>query len=305
MKVKASFLKLEKVKTLIDEDIKGVISYAETQYRGQLFELSAKVFKKKKTKMILLAGGSCAGKTTTARLIKEILEKMGKRILTISLDDFFKNRKDTPLLPNGNKDYDSLNALTLDEITESFKDLFEKGEADFPSYDFITGIHSKGTFHHKWDKNTVIIFEGLHTINPEIMKRLSTKDYLKVYAGPTSGFELHGIKMDPRELRFVRRAVRDVSRRGYSIVHTMKSWNDVIQGEIKYIDPYVKKVDFIIDTTHCYELGLYKKAFLQSYKEHKKELPDFYFLDVIKNAPDFNKTLVPSTSLMWEFVDKN
>lgn len=305
MRIKTKFFNLKEINSLMEEDIKKVIAYAESEYRGQLFELANKVYKKKNCKIVLIAGGSCAGKTTTTRLLKEILEKMGREVISISLDDFFKNRVDTPLLPNGNKDYDSVNALTLDELTECFEKLFGMGESGFPSYDFITGIHHSNFYKLKWKPGNIILFEGLHTISPEITERLGTKDLFKVYVSPTSGFEVNGEKMRPKDLRFIRRAVRDVSRRGHSIVHTFNYWEDVLEGERKYIDPYTKKCDFLINTSHCFELGLYKPSFIEDYSHHIKELPKFTFLDIIKSAKDFNRTLLPLTSLMWEFIDKN
>lgn len=304
MKLKIKTLKLENVNEAISNNIKETISFAESEYRGQLFELASKIYKKKDCKIVLLAGGSCAGKTTTARLLKEILEKMGKDVKTVSLDNFFKNRADTPVLPNGNKDYDSLNALLLDELEKCFGDLFTTGEAKFPDYNFLTGINTKNVHHITCDKNTIIIFEGLHTINPEICKRLCTKGFMRVYIGPINAIKYDRYVMSPEDLRLVRRTVRDLKRRGYSILHTVKTWPDVLEGEDKYIKPYTKKVDFIINTTHCYEIGLYKDLFLEEYESHKKDLPELEFIEIIKNAKGFNKTLVPTTSLMWEFVDQ-
>lgn len=305
MKLKIKTINLQDINEAIETDIKETISFAEIEYRGQLFELADKIYRKKNCKVVLMAGGSCAGKTTTARLLKEILEKMGKDVQTVSLDNFFKNRKDTPLLPNGNKDYDSLNAILLDEMEQCFCDLFKKGEAWFPDYDFITGINSKNVHHLTCNKNTIIIFEGLHTINPEICKRLCTKGFVKVYIGPVNNIQYEDVTMKPEDLRLVRRTVRDLKRRGYSIEHTMKTWKDVLDGERKYIDPYAKKVDFVVNTTHCFEIGLYKDIFLTEYDTHKKELPKLNFTKVIQNAMSFNKTLVPTTSLMWEFIDQN
>jgi len=302
---KNQYFRLEEMNLLIEEDIKRVISYAESLYRGQLFELASKIYKKKDCRLVTLAGGSCAGKTTSAKLLREILEKMGKKVIMVSLDDFFMDRDKTPLLPDGSKDYDSPRALMLDELHECFYKLFTTGEAKFPSYDFVSGKNCANAYSLKLDNDSIIIFEGLHTISPEITNRLGTKNIFKVYVGPFSGFEFKDTRMDNKDLRFVRRVVRDVGRRGYSMLHTYKVWKNVLDGEKKYIDPYAKKANFVLDTTFAFELGLYKKIFVENYKYYRKEFPKFKFMPVLENAREFNKTLIPLTSLMWEFIDKD
>ena len=289
------FLKVNKKKLVLDN---------ESRYRGELFELANEIIKKGDIKIILIGGPSCAGKTTTCRLLHEILVKKGLRVLDVSLDDFFKNRVDTPLLPNGNKDYDSLRAINLDKMRKCFTKLFTEGKAGFPQYDFITGVNSDDVYNLEYDEKTVIIFEGLHTLNPELIAELGTDKVYKVYASALSGFNYMEHVVDPRNLRLIRRMIRDVTRRGHSPIETFKSWVDVCDAEDKYITPFRPNVDYSVDTTHSFEMALYKKEMLCLVRQYPEILDYIGFL-----IPPFERTLtlskekLPKTSLMWEFLD--
>ena len=289
------FLKKKKKKLVLDN---------ESRYRGQLFELADQVIEKGDVKIILIGGPSCAGKTTTCRLLHEILEKKGMKVIDISLDDFFKNRADTPLLPNGNKDFDSLRAINLPQMRRCFTKLFTEGSAGFPCYDFVSGENKDDVYHLEYDEQTVIIFEGLHTLNPDLISELGTDKVFKVYACALSGFNYMENVLDNRNLRLIRRMVRDVSRRGHSPLKTIESWPDVCEGEDKYITPFSEDVDFSVDTTHSFELALYKKEMLKLVREYR-DLVDYigFCIPLLERTLTLPVEKLPRTSLMWEFLD--
>lgn len=294
---------IEEINYFLRENKRKLVLDNESRYRGQLFELAEDMVSKG-GKVVLIGGPSCAGKTTTCRLLHEILEKKGFKVVDVSMDDFFKNRVDTPLLPNGNKDYDSIRAINLDQMERCFTKLFKEGKAGFPQYDFITGENTDDVFNLEYDENTVIIFEGLHVLNPELIQKLGTTDVYKVYACALSTFNLMEDVLDTVELRLIRRMIRDVSRRGHSPMKTFNTWNDVCEAEDKYITPFSENVDFRVDTTHSFELALYKKEMLCLIREYPDVIEKIGFV-----VPMFEKTLtlpkekLPKTSLMWEFLD--
>ena len=123
---------IKDVNEKILSNAKKIILDTDSRYREQLFNIANKILVKKNTNMVLIAGPSCAGKTTTARLIKEILEKKGRHVITISMDDFFIDRKNTPVLPSGVKDFDSPKAIDTDLMKKAFGKLFKEGKAIFP-----------------------------------------------------------------------------------------------------------------------------------------------------------------------------
>lgn len=295
---------VEEINYFLRENKKKLVLDNESRYRGQLFELADAIIKKGNIKVILIGGPSCAGKTTTCRLLHEVLAKKGFKVLDVSMDDFFKNREDTPLLPNGNKDYESLRAINLVQMKKCFTKLFKEGKAGFPNYDFITGINTDDVFNLEYDESTIIIFEGLHTLNPELIKAVGTDQVFKVYATALSGFNYMENVVDCRNLRLVRRMIRDVTRRGYDPMKTFKTWKDVCEGEDKYITPFSKDANFKVDTTHSFELALYKKEMLCLVREYPDIMDYIEFLvPLFERTLTLSKEKLPKTSLMWEFID--
>ena len=146
MKKKKTYNLKEINENLLTDPRKQILD-TESRYRGQLFVIADKIVADRELKLVLMAGPSCAGKTTSARLLKEILESKGKDVVTISLDDFFIDRDKTPLLPNGQKDFDSPRALDTELMKECFTELFKGRKTGFPIYDFVTGKNIKN--HHE------------------------------------------------------------------------------------------------------------------------------------------------------------
>ena len=299
------YLDLKVINENLEKQFYHVVRRAEDRYRSQLSELASRIIERDHVKVVLLSGPSCAGKTTSAKLLKGILEERGCEVVTVSMDDFFWNRKDTPLLPNGMKDYNSIRSLNLKQMERCFSTLWKEKKAGFPIYDFLTGINQDNAKTVEINDNTIIIFEGLHVINPELTKHLGTDAFFKVYASAISGFRYDQYILQPRELRLVRRMVRDVVRRGKSPQTTIESWVNVCEGEDNFINPYKDSVDFKINTTHTYELALYREQFLQLVEDNPEIEDDLPFIDLIRCSHEMEKTLLPDTTLMWEFIDKD
>lgn len=300
------FIDVYEVNKRLEENNIKVTLDAESAYRGQLFKMVQKVLRLKvQPKIILLAGPSCAGKTTSAHLLKEIFENKKKKAIIVSMDDFFVNREDTPILPNGMKDFDGLRAVNLNQMEGCFKNLFKNGEAPFPRFDFLSGLNLPDAYHLTYDKDTIIIFEGLHALNPELIKHLGTKEVYKVYASTLKGFKIDEYtKVGTRQLRLIRRMIRDVRRRGKSPKFTMETWKNVCDAEDTYISPYKNDVDYFVNTTHDFEIALYKDEFFEIVLNNRDVVKELNFLPVFDGSISLDNNLIPDTSLMWEFLDK-
>ena len=296
-------ISIKKINAELESDARKVILDTESRYRGQLFALVERILEKRDTNMVLLSGPSCAGKTTSARLLKEILEQRGRHVITISMDDFFINRKDTPLLPDGTKDFDSPQALNLDLMKSCFTKLFKEGKAMFPEYDFVTGINNPEAKEIQLKYNSIIVFEGLHALNPLLIDKIGTTKYYKIYVNALSHFKLDKQVMNSVDIRLFRRIVRDIARRQYSVKHTLENWHAVCDAEDKYITKYRKQADAVVNTTHEYELGILKNAFEEMISKGQAKYSQLPFAEIVKSADPVDKCLLPDTTLMWEFVD--
>lgn len=300
------YINVNEVSQQLENNYLKVMLDSESAYRGQLFKVVNTVLKhRNKYKMILLGGPSCAGKTTTANLIKGIIESKHKKAIVISMDDFFVDREKTPLLPNGMKDYDGLRAVNLEQMEECFSTFFKKGEAKFPRYNFETGLNEKDFYKYNDKDNPVIIFEGIHVLNPELIKHVGVKDVFKIYISALTGFiGNNGSVMNTRQVRFVRRMIRDTERRSVNPEKALKSWRNVCEAEDSYITPFKDDVDFQINTTHRFEVALYKTEFFKIMAESRDILESLSFLYVFDETVSITRDKLPDTTLMWEFISK-
>ncbi len=294
---------LEQINREIENNPRKLILDTESRYRGQLYQIAYKIANDREMRMVLMAGPSCAGKTTSARLLKEILERMGRDVITISLDDFFIDRALTPLLPDGSKDYDSPRAINTELMKECFTELFTGRKTGFPIYDFVSGRSIKNHHILECKYNTIIIFEGLHVLNPLITKSLGTEKYYSIYVNAMSTFKYGKDRLNTLDLRLIRRIIRDVSRRNYSVRHTLNAWSDVCDAEKKYISKYKTNCDSIVDTTHEFELGILRAEMELLQQDKGVNFGNAKELKFLQYATELDKSLLPDTTLMWEFVD--
>lgn len=285
-------------------DLHKFILDTESRYRGQLFTLANRILAKKDVKIVLLCGPSCAGKTTTAGLLKDILQLKGREVDIISMDDFFKSFNDRALLPNGKPDYDSPEILDYDLMKDCFSRYLAGEEVLFPEYDFKNGKSIPNAKPYKYNYNSIIIFEGIHVLNPRLLKNLGTSNYFRIYVSPLQSFKTDKMSISTRNLRLLRRSIRDVDKRGTPMQKTADMWPEVVEAEEKYIEPFRTKVDYYVDTTHEYELGVYKSEIARFIAEGKITKDDVPYIELLKNLEPISKDLIPDTSLMWEFVTK-
>ena len=298
------YIDIKHINKKLDNDMDKFILDNDSKYRGQLFTLVNKILAKNSVKIVLLSGPSCAGKTTTAKLIKQVLELKGRSVDVISMDDFFIDLDKRKPLPNGKPDFDSPDVVDYPLMKECFSKFFSGQDTYFPEYDFVNSKSVPNSKLYKYRSNSIIIFEGIHVLNPRLLQNLGTKDYFRIYISPLKSFKKGTETISPKNLRLLRRVVRDVQRRNTSAAKTKDMWPEVVEVEEQYIEPYRTKVDYYVDTCHEYELGVYHGEIERLAKEGKLNPEEVPFIDIVNSVDVVPKSMIPDSSLMWEFVDK-
>lgn len=288
----------------VDNNLEKFVLDTDSRYRGQLFSLVDKILAKNNVKIVLLAGPSCAGKTTTANLLKQVLELKGRSVDVISMDDFFIDLDKRALLPNGKPDFDSPNVVNYEVMKECFSSFFSGKDTYFPEYDFKNSKSIPNSKLYKYRYNSIIIFEGIHVLNPKLLQNLGTKNYFRIYVSPLKSFKKDNVMLTTKNLRLLRRCVRDIQRRNTPALKTIEMWPEVVEVEEQYIEPFRTKVDYFVDTTHDYELGIYRGEIERLCAEGKLNREDMPFLEIVDGVDALSKDIIPETSLMWEFVDR-
>lgn len=298
------YLDIQKINEEINNNVQAFVLECEEKYRAQLFNIAEDILSRKNpVKIILLGGPSCAGKTTSAKLLDDVLESYGKKVISIEMDNFFISRDLRPRLANGTVDYDSINIVDLKLMKKCFTRLFETGKVLMPKYDFINGVSVPDSELVEADKDTIIIFEGIHTLNPKLIAELGTDDFYKIFINNLDGYKLGDVIVEPREFRMVRRMVRDVQFRGVSFANTMKHWKDVTDAEDLYIMPYSNDVDSKINTSHAFELALFKGYIEKALKSGEIDKTKLTFAKLFETSKEVKKEMLSKTTLMKEFID--
>ena len=299
---------VEELNRCFKDDPAQHVTKFEKKYKQQIKKCIEPIVRKdKQYKFILLAGPSSSGKTTTSYLIKENLEINGYSAKVVSLDNFFLERSETPVLPNGKKDYESVDALDWKLFAEKMHELIDNKKSILPIYDFITGTKHPADDYTTLRDNELIIIEGLHALNPIIDKFIPTELAYKVYLNTESEFAFKNTMLvNKEEIKLVRRLIRDYKKRGATPSMTFNSWPEVLHGEELYITPYKKFANYRIDTTHAYELCVYYNI-LQKIQDSTDD-EDVKLQMLITKLAKFKKLshqFAPKTSLIQEFLGGN
>lgn len=278
------------------------ISQCEEKYRQQIEHVAEEIVSNNKLKVVLIAGPSSSGKTTTSNVLMKKLAEKNIHSVVISLDNFFINRADTPKLPNGNYDFESPYALDLNCLDNFIDNLLETGTALMPVYDFITGERKTKYEKIELNEHSVILIEGIHAHNPILFKSHAENMY-KLYVCLNSDFVANDkIVIPAKKLRLMRRCLRDYYSRGHSISATFSMWNDVLAGEEKYIKPYKNSASCVIDSTHAYEPMLYRKYLLPLLESVEKDDRSKTLINMLLPLSELDKKYIPDESLIWEFL---
>ncbi len=239
-------------------DPKGFIEQCSENYISSVWDAGT-IFLDKGKKIIMLSGPSSSGKTTTAKLLEDFLERNGCEVYTVSLDDFYlPDRRDYPLNKDGSYNFESIHALDLKLIEKCFRELTTDGESNLPVYDFEKKTRSEEINNIRLGKDGVMIVEGIHGLNPMITDFLPNDTMARLYVSVSSRiFDKSGeILLRKRNIRLLRRLVRDHLFRDSDVHFTLSNWKSVMAGEDNYIFPYRNHADIKLDSFHPCEVGL-------------------------------------------------
>ena len=245
---------------IINDKINNVIQVSEAIHQRKIVELVQDIERKKdKVKMILIAGPSSSGKTTFAQKLGIQLKLTGLNPVTISMDNYFVERKDNPLDEEGKYDFDCVEALDRDLFNRQINDLINGKRVELPRFNFMIGTKEyKGDF-LKLKKNDILIIEGIHALNPIMTEFTPNENKYKIYIAPIATLNIDGYtKVSSTDIRLLRRMIRDYNTRGHNVERTLELWKNVKKGEEKYIFPFVDTVDFIFNSSLSYEPSVMK-----------------------------------------------
>lgn len=284
-----------------------VINISEALQEKKIAKIAEEIASRKGVKLVLLAGPSSSGKTTSCKRLSIQLAVNGLKPLQISLDDYFVDREKTPKDASGEYDYESIYALDLDLINEQFNALFRGEEVELPKYDFQSGKSKKSGNRLKMTDNNVLVVEGIHALNPELTAHIPQEQIFRVYASALTTILLDNHNYIPTtDNRLLRRIIRDYKYRGVSAQETIHRWPSVRAGENKWIFPFQENADAMLNTAMLYELAVIKtqaEPLLQQVPENCEEYAEAYrllkFLKYFKGIPYNN---LPPTSLLREFL---
>ena len=284
-----------------------IINISEALQEKKLAKIAEEIASRKGVKLVLLAGPSSSGKTTSCKRLSIQLAVNGLKPLQISLDDYFVDRDKTPKDENGDFDFESIYALNLDLLNEQFNALFRGEEVELPKYDFPSGKSVKSGKKLKLEPNNVLVVEGIHALNPELTAHVPEEQIFRVYASALTTILLDNHNYIPTtDNRLLRRIIRDYKYRGVSAQETIRRWPSVRSGENKWIFPFQENADAMLNTAMLYELSVLKmqaEPLLQQVPENCEEFAEAYrllkFLKYFKGIPYNN---LPPTSLLREFL---
>ena len=284
-----------------------LIQVSEALQEKKIGKIADEIAQRKGIKLVLIAGPSSSGKTTTCKRLSVQLAVNGIKPIGISLDDYFLDREKTPLDEKGDYDFEHLHALNLPLFNEQLNALFKGEEVELPRYDFPTGKSLMSGKKLKLHDDNILVVEGIHALNPELTAQIPNEQIFRVYASALTTILLDNHNYIPTtDNRLLRRIIRDHKYRGVSAKDTIHRWPSVRAGENKWIFPYQENADAMFNTAMLFELAVIKsqaEALLEQVPENCEEHAEAYrllkFLHYIKPIPD---TQIPPTSLLREFL---
>ena len=284
-----------------------IINVSEALQEKKIANIAENIANKKTVKMVLIAGPSSSGKTTSCKRLSIQLLCNGIRPVPVSLDDYFVDRELTPKDENGDYDFESLHALNLPLLNKQLMQLFNGEEVELPKYDFIKGRSVPSGQKMRMRAGDVLVIEGIHALNPELTSQIPEEYKYRVYASALTTILLDDHNYIPTtDNRLLRRIIRDYKQRGCSARDTIRRWPSVRRGENKWIFPYQENADEMFNTAMIYELAAIKtqaEPLLEQVPENCEEYAEAYRLrKFLSYFLPIDHGVLPPTSLLREFL---
>lgn len=301
-------LTVYKLNKAIEEDrIKDVIMLAEALHEKKIANIADDIAKRKNVKMVLIAGPSSSGKTTFAQRLGIQLRLNGLKPVTISVDNYFVERQDTPRDENGEYNFECIEAIDLKLFNEHLVKLLNGEEIEVPEFDFNVGTKRYNGKKMRLAEDEILVIEGIHCLNDKLTSQISKDQKYKIYISALTVLNMDRYnRISTTDTRLIRRIVRDYQFRGYSALHTLNTWHKVTEGEEKNIFPYQELANTIFNTSLIYELNALKPIAMPLLQEITDEYREYAeaqrLINILKYFREVPKSYVPNNSLLKEFL---
>ena len=287
--------------------IKDVIMLDEALHEKKIANIADRIARNRKIKMVLIAGPSSSGKTTFAQRLGIQLRINKLKPVTISVDNYFVERKDTPKDEDGNYNFECIEAIDLKLFNDHLIKLLNGEEVEMPEFDFHEGTKRYKGKKLKLNKDEVLVIEGIHCLNDKLTSSIPKEEKFKIYISALTVLNMDRYtKISSSDTRLIRRIVRDYQFRGYLAKHTIQTWPSVTKGEVENIFPFQEDANAIFNTSLIYELGVLKgtaKPILEEILPEEEEYAEAQrLLNILKYVRTIPEGLVPTNSLLKEFV---
>ncbi|KAF2956021.1 nucleoside kinase [Marinitoga sp. 38H-ov] len=292
-------------------EVVELIRVSEALHEKKYAQIADDIIKRKGVKIILIAGPSSSGKTTSAKRLSLQLKVNGLKPIPISLDDYFVDREKTPRDENGNYDFESIHALNLDLFNIHLKKLLNGEEIELPRFDFVHGKSIPSGNKIKIEDDQVLIVEGIHGLNETLTASIPRDFKYKIYVSALTQMNLDSMnRITTTDTRLIRRIVRDFKFRGHSALATLKMWPSVRRGEERNIFPYQEEADIMFNSNLIYELSVLKifaepllLSVNNSHPEYSEAKRLLKFLDYFLPITELEE--IPRKSIIREFIGRS
>ncbi len=263
--------------------------------------------KKRNSRVVLIAGPSSSGKTTTSKRLSVHLMACGLKPYAISLDDFFLDRVSTPRKEDGEYDFESIYSIDLPYFNESLNRILAREEVELPHYNFQSGKREFLGNKIKLTPQMVLVIEGTHGLNPMLTSQIPDEEKYRIYVSALTSIKLdYHNYIATSDNRLLRRMLRDYKYRGYSAIETIRRWPDVREGEEKWIFPYQENADIMFNSALLYELAVLKPHVEPLLRRVPQNRPEYstarYLLNILEYIVPLQDTELPPTSVIREFL---
>lgn len=293
-------------KIVSNSNIDELIRICENKLNNEFLEIAREIVKRKEAKIILMAGPSSSGKTTSSKKLCMALKTLGKMPYALSMDDYFVEREETPLGKDGKPDYECLEAIDLKLFDTQISCLLKKENVNIPTYNFITGKKEYKKFLQLNDNN-ILIIEGIHALDNRVLQNIPKENKYKIYTSALTELNIDNHnRVSTTDNRLLRRIVRDNKTRGHNVEHTLAGWHSVRLGEENYIFPYQDEADYTLNTALLYEIGVLKTYVEPLLYSIEKESPYYAeakrLIDFLRNFLPITADAIPQDSILREFI---
>lgn len=295
-------------KMISDGNTKYAIRMSELNYEHQLMDIVDNIYNKKDSiKMVLLAGPSSSGKTTSAKKLSLYLETRGFHTITLSTDDYFLERDETPKNELGEYDFECINAIDLKLFNSHLTKLLKGEKVLIPEYNFVEGKKEFKKNYVQMEQNDILVIEGLHCLNEQLTEAVPRKNKYKIFIAPFTQLNIDNHnRIHTSDTRKLRRIIRDNRTRGRGAADTLMMWRNIRAGEFKWIYPFQNDADGIINSALTYELGVlkvYVEPLLYAVDEDDIMYPEaIRLINCLKNILPIASDDVPRDSILREFI---